>query len=89
MTYCIYNIVMSLIQGQNQVLYAVNINRVSICLAVHKAVLPEVLSSFTALVVEFVRQAGYKVLEMGELQSPPYLIITVAVKRIEVHPQRT
>lgn len=41
--------------------------RLLVCMAVYKAVLPEVLSSFTTLIVEFVGQAGYKVLEMGEL----------------------
>lgn len=56
--------------------------------AVHKAVIPEVLSSFTTLMAEFVGQAGHKALEMGILQSPPYFLIRVAVKRIQVHPQR-
>lgn len=36
-------------------------------MAVYKAVLPQILSSFTTLMIEFVGQAGYKVLQMGEL----------------------
>lgn len=53
----------------------------------YRAVIPEVLSSFTTFMAEFVGQAGHKALEMGILQSPPHFLISVAVKRIQVHPQ--
>lgn len=55
-------------------------------MAVYKAIIPEVLSSFTTLMAELVGQARHKALQMGILQSPPYFLIRVAVKRIKVHP---
>lgn len=51
-------------------------------------VLPKVLSSLTALVGQFVGQTRHKVLQVRKLQSLPHVVISVAVKRIQVHPQR-
>lgn len=37
--------------------------------------------------VEFVRQARHKVLEMCEFQSSPDLLISVAIKGVQIHTQ--
>lgn len=39
--------------------------------------------------VEFVRQARDKVLEMREFQSSPHLLISVAIEGIQIHTQGT
>lgn len=49
--------------------------------------LPEVLASFTALVVQLVGEAAHKVLEVGELQGLPHVLVRVAVEGVKVHPE--
>lgn len=50
---------------------------------------PEILSTLWTLMVEFVRQARHKVLEMCEFQSSPHLLIGVAIEGIQIHTQGT
>lgn len=38
--------------------------------------------------VELVRQIGYKVLEVSELQGAPHFLVSVGVKWVKVHSQR-
>lgn len=48
---------------------------------------PEVLASFIALMLQLVGEAAHKVLEVGELQGLPHVLIRVAVKGVKVHPE--
>ncbi len=54
---------------------------------VERRFVPEILSSLWTLMVEFVRQARHKVLEMCEFQSSPDLLISVAIKGVQIHTQ--
>lgn len=49
--------------------------------------LPEVVASFIALVLQLVGEAAHKGLEVGELQRLPHVLVRVAVKGVEVHPE--
>ena len=48
---------------------------------------PEVLSSFTTLMLQFLRQFRHEAAEMSEFQSFPQIFFWTGVKRVEVHPQ--
>lgn len=49
---------------------------------------PEVLTTLSTLMIQFIRKGWHKVLQVSQFQRPPNVFIRVLVKRIKIHSQR-
>lgn len=50
--------------------------------------IPEVLTTFSTLMIKFIRKGRYKVFQVSQFQRPPNVFIRMLVKRIKIHTQR-